>query len=107
MNLYNFEHVSLDIFVTNVHLSFQLSDDSSLTANKCVFNGCLEYTIQMDTERDISDEARHFKHYDLPNDIEEINLSECLCTHSDSKDVILKPKHVAAMAEWLGVNPKI
>lgn len=91
----------------NVHLPFQLSDNSSLIANKCIFDGCLEYAIQMDTDKEISDEARHVYCNELPNDMDEIKLNECQCVHSDSKDIVLKPKDITAMAEWLDVNQKL
>ncbi|XP_014472675.1 PREDICTED: uncharacterized protein LOC106743398 isoform X2 [Dinoponera quadriceps] len=86
------------------YLGIQLTDNSSLIANKCVFDNCLEYAIQMDTDRDIPNEARHLYYNEIPDDMSEIKLSECRSIQSSFKDIILKPKRVAAMTEWLDVN---
>lgn len=105
-NLYNILK-SFEIFLMNIYLSFQLSDDSSLTANKCIFDSCLEHAIQMETERNITDETKYFCFNQQPNNISEIVLNECHCTKSDIEDIVLKPKRVTPVAEWLSVDPKI
>ncbi|EFN77323.1 protein nessun dorma [Harpegnathos saltator] len=93
--------------IRSCYVGVQLSDHSSLTANKCVFDGCREYTIQMDTEKHVSDETKYLHYNELPNNISEITLNECHCVQSDFEDIVLKPKRIVSLAEWLDVDPKM
>lgn len=78
--------------------SFQLSDNSAVTATKCCFENLTKYGIRIETRKYLIGTESKSGDTELLNDVSEVVLKECKFLNNGA-NVSLKPKGIVTLSD--------